>query len=316
MNMFTRLRSLARAMFLRSRWERDMNEELQFHIEERAEHLVKSGVPRREAMRRARLEFGGIEGYKETCREARGLRMVDELRCDLRYALRLLRKSPGFTAVAVLTLALGIGLNTAIFSLINAVLFHALPVNHAEELVLLRWHARHAPLRTGLHSHRSSGDCPQNRRDENPDGCSFSLPFLNMLHTEGGTLSGLGAFSSAPRLDLSGNGSATIINSAKVVSGDFFVTLGVKPAAGRTLAPSDDTPTAAPVMMLSYSYWQSAFGGTPSAVGRTVKLNGQPFTIVGVAEPKFIGLTPGDRSDLWLPLSARPSLTPRWSPTD
>jgi hypothetical protein len=201
-------------------------------------------------------------------------------------------------------------MNTAIFSLINAVLFRALPVSHPEELVLLRWHARQPAQRSALHSHSSHGDCPQHRQGENPNGCSFSLPFLNLLRSQGTVLSGLAAFSGAPRLDLSGNGAATIVNNGQLVSGDYFATLGVKAAVGRTLQPSDDTPGAAPVLVLSYSYWQSAFGGLPNAVGRTVKLNGLPFTIVGVAEPKFTGLAPGQEFNLWLPLSVRASLTP------
>ncbi|HYL93146.1 MAG TPA: ABC transporter permease [Alphaproteobacteria bacterium] len=303
-------------LFAVNRSDRELDAEMRFHLEKQIELNLAAGMSAEEARRQAMIAFGGVQQTKEAVREQRWPHFVENLLRDVRYALRMLRKSPGFTAVAVLTLALGIGANTAIFSLIDAVLFRALPANHPSELVLLRWHAHHSPQRTGLHSHASYGDCPQDRQGTNPNGCSFSLPFLNKLRLQGGVLSGLAAFAQAPELNLSGNGAATIVNNGQLVSGDYFATLGVKAAAGRTIAPSDDSPTAAPVVMLSYGYWQSAFAGSPSTVGRTIKLNGQPFTIVGVAEPGFAGLSPGSRFDFWLPLSARRNITPRWAPVD
>jgi hypothetical protein len=135
MTRWSRFRSWLQALLGRSRMENDMDKELHFHIEACAEDLVRNGVPRQEAMRRAKLEFGGVERIKEECREARGVRLLETLFRDLRYGLRALRKSPGFTAVAVLTLAVGIGANGAVFTVINGVLLKPLPYPHSEELI-------------------------------------------------------------------------------------------------------------------------------------------------------------------------------------
>ena len=211
----------------------------------------------------------------------------------------MLAKSPGFTIIAVLTLALGIGANTAIFGLIDAVMLRALPAANPSELVLLRWSARKGPE---IHGYMSSGDCPSNLRfgAANPAGCSFSEPLVRVI-SKSNAFSGVAAFANTGRLDLTGNGPATVI-TGQTVNGDFFPTLGVKAAVGRMIETSDDVPTASSVAVLNYGYWQSAFGGSRDAVGRTIQLNGVPFTIIGVAEQKFIGLTPGSDYDVWIPL--------------
>lgn len=229
---------------------------------------------------------------------------------DLRFGLKLLAKNPGFTAVTVLTLALGIGANTAIFSLINGMLLSSLPVRDAQGLVLLQWRALKAPK---IHSSRSYGDCNSQFVDVNPTACSFSQPFLKDVLSQSTVFSSVAAFSGAGQLDLSGNGPASVING-QLVSGDFFQTLGVRPFAGRTILPSDDAPGASPVAMLNYRYWQSAFGGSPSAIGRMIHLNGVAFMIVGVADPKLISIAPGNAYDVWLPFSVYPQITVGFSP--
>ncbi|HVA16094.1 MAG TPA: ABC transporter permease, partial [Candidatus Dormibacteraeota bacterium] len=230
---------------------------------------------------------------------------------DLRYGLRMLAKSPGFAAVAILTLALGIGANTAIFSLIDAVMLRSLPVKNPEQLVVLKWSARHEP---DTHEYMSSGDCADNlgfgqKSSHNPSGCSFSEPLFRRI-AETNVFSGVAAFANSGRLDLAGNGPATVING-QLVSGDFFRTMGVRAAMGRVFEPSDDTRSAAPVAVLNYGYWQSAFGGSRNAIGRTIELNNVPFTIVGVAEAQFTGITPGSNYDVWLPLSGGERIDPR-----
>ena len=230
---------------------------------------------------------------------------------DLRYGLRMLAKSPGFTAVAVLTLALGIGANTAIFSLIDAVMLRSLPVEDPSGLVVVKWSARKAPE---IHGYMSAGDCPTDLRfgQPNPSGCSLSEPMFREME-QAKVFSGVAAFANAGRLDLAGNGPASVI-SGQVVNGDFFRTLGVKAFAGRVLQPSDDSPSAASVAVLNYGYWQSAFGGARDAIGRTIQMNGIPVTIVGVAEQRFIGITPGSDYDVWLPLAVAPRINnpARW----
>ena len=227
---------------------------------------------------------------------------------DLRYGIRLLAQSPGFTAVAILTLALGIGANTAIFSLIDAVLLRSLPVENPSQLVLLKWTARHQPE---IHGYMSAGDCVDNglfsRNAANPSGCEFSEPmFREIAQTK--TFAGVAAMANAGSLNLTGNGAATTVNG-QFVSGDFFRTMGLKAAAGRLFQPSDDTAGAAPVAVLNYGYWQSAFGGSQGAIGRTIELNKIAFTIIGVAEQRFTGLAPGSEYQVWLPLASAERVT-------
>ena len=219
---------------------------------------------------------------------------------DLKYGIRMLARSPGFAAVAILTLALGIGANTAIFSLIDAVLLRSLPVENPQQLVVLKWSGRTAPE---LDGYFTGGDCAIDRRfgAANSSGCSFSEPFFRSL-AQRSDFSGVAAFANTSRLNLSGNGSATVI-SGQFATGDFFRTLGVKAVLGRVFEPSDDSPSATPVAVLNFGYWQSAFGGSRNVIGRTIELNNSPFSIIGIAEPRFIGITPGSDYDVWLPLS-------------
>jgi predicted permease len=226
---------------------------------------------------------------------------------DLGYGLRMLRKSPGFTAVAILTLAMGIGANTAIFSLIDGILMRGLPVQDAQHLVVLRWSARKAP---DIHSQSGYGDCGQGQFSRNGEsfGCSLSMPFFNdVAHVS--AFSSVAAFANAGQLDLSGNGTASVLRG-QAVSGGFFPLLGVNAAAGRLIAPSDDSVSVPPVVVLNHGYWKRQFGGSPSVIGKTVRLNNVPFTIIGVADPRFDSLSPGRVYDAWVPLSVLPQINP------
>src|SRR5215472_4896887 len=237
---------------------------------------------------------------------------------DLRYDLRMLRRSPGFTTVAILTLAMGIGANTAIFSLIDGILMRGLPVEDAQHLVVLRWSAHKAP---DIHSSSSYGDCGRGQlaRNGESSGCSLSMPFFNDVASHVGAFSGVAAFANAGQIDLSGNGTASVLRG-QAVSGGFFPLLGIRAAAGRLIAPSDDSISEQPVVVLNYGYWKRQFGGSPSAIGKTVRLNNVPFTVIGVADPRFDSLSPGRVYDVWVPLSVLPQINPHpWvktRPTD
>ena len=213
---------------------------------------------------------------------------------DIRYALRMLRKSPGFTVVAILTLALGIGANTAIFSFIDGILLRSLPVKDPQQLVVFSWSAHARPK---LKGHSDYGDCLNLSGD-----CSFSMPFFKNLRDHTNAFSGLAAFAGPLDYDFSGNGPASMAQG-QYVSGDFFSTLGVNTIVGRPLGVSDDSPSAPPAIVLSYAYWQRAFGADRSAVGRMVRLNNISTVIVGVAEPRFTNLTPGKTVDFFMPFS-------------
>jgi predicted permease len=298
-------------MLGRKRKENDFSEEIKAHIQLESERLRGQGLSEDEALASARRIFGNVARAEESFYESRRWLWWDHLRQDIRYGLRMLAKSPGFAAVAILTLALGIGANTAIFSLIDAVMLRSLPVEDPSRLVLLKWGARKPP---NVHGYTSAGDCPSNLRPgaDNPSGCSFSEPVFREI-AQANIFSGTAAFANTGRLDLTGNGSPSVING-QLVSGDFFRTLGLKAATGRLLDATDDKPAAAPVAVLNYGYWQSAFGGSRDVVGRTIELNNVPFTIIGVAEQRFSGITPGSDYDVWLPLSDAQRITDtmRW----
>ena len=302
-NIATGLRSLVR----RNKVNRELDEELSAYLEMAAVEKMKLGMSRKEALRAVRLEQGTLELTKEVVRSSSWESVVENCWRDLRFAARMLRKAPGFTAVAVLTLALGIGANTAIFSLLNAVMLKTMPVSRPEQLVILRWSAHSRPHNLGTSSY---GDClwvPTAIQS-----CSFSYPIYRAVLAHTDAFSSVLAMAGADQLDLSGNGAASIIGG-ELVSGNYFEALGVSSALGRTIQPSDDRPGAPPVIVLSYGYWQRAFGGTADAIGRTVRLNGAPFTIVGVIDPRFARLTPGKSHDLWIPLSQAASLEPTWN---
>ena len=296
--------------FRKRRLDGGLEAELHAHLDLLTEGNIQRGMTPEEARHAARREFGGLEQTKQTYRHQRGLPMLETFFQDLHYAVRMLRKSPGFTAVAVLTLALGIGGTTAIFSLIDAVMLRSLPVRDPQQLVLLEWSSHKWPK---YHQMMSYGDCGGGRGGpDNPGGCSFSRPFLNEIRSQANLFSGLAAFAQAWQLRMSGNGPASLVHG-QYVSGDFFQTLGVQPALGRTLLPADDESSSPPVAVLNYGFWQNAFAGSPGAIGRTIYLNGVAFTIVGVAEPRFGSLAPGSVYEMWIPLSQRPILTRGWN---
>ena len=224
---------------------------------------------------------------------------------DVRYALRQLRKSPGFTAVAVLTLALGIGANTAIFTLLNAVMLRSAPVHDPNTLVVLQWTARKHP--DG--DYNSFDDCAVEGRASGL-GCSFSYPAFKEIRSTK-IFEGVGAFAGPAQLTITGNGAASIARG-EFVSGDYFATLGVKAALGRTLEPADEMPSAERVAVMSYAYWSNVFGASTSLVGKTIHLNGIPFTVIGVADPHFTRLTPGKAQAIWLPLTSAEQLGIHW----
>jgi predicted permease len=308
--MFRNLIYRLRALLRRNSMESELDAELRSHIDRQAEKYVQAGMSPEDAARRARLEFGGVEQVKEECRDGWGVRFISELIQDLRYGMRQLCRNPGFTAVAVMTLALGIGANTAIFSLIDAVMLRSIPVRDPSGLVVLRWRAHHQ--RRGSIDSSSYGDRDNGEpRDASASGCTFPYPSFLTFQSEKDVFSGITAFSGPAQLVLGGNGPAKMARG-EIVSGDYFSALGVKAAVGRTLGPGDDTPSASPAVVLSYTFWQSAFGGDRSAVGRTILLNSVPFTIAGVAEQSFTNLAPGKTQDFWLTIAMSQRLNIDW----
>ena len=223
---------------------------------------------------------------------------------DVRYGLRMLRKSPGFTAVAIITLALGIGANTAIFSLINAIMLRTLPVRDPQSLVLLKWTARRPEHAQG--EYFWSG-CPSDSGTSRTS-CSFSYPMFQLIDADRQVFSGLFAFVPT-RLAVNIDGQTSMLRGL-FVSGESFSILGTHAAIGRLLGPLDDSIAASPAVVVSYRFWQKALGGNRMAVGKSILIGKTLFTIVGVASPSSLDLDPGIPRDFWLPLSSQPALAP------
>jgi predicted permease len=279
-------------MFHKERRERDFSAEMESHLQMHIDQNLRAGMTPEKARREALMKLGGIEQTKENYRERRGLPPLETFLQDVRYAFRMLRKSPGFTSVAILTLALGIGGNTAVFTVMNTVLLRALPVPHPEQLVYLRLPNEQPP---GA-SNTGNGDT------------SFSEPVFEQLRKQRDAFSDLLAY-----VPLAIGKVAVRIGEdpeeaeADEVSGNFFSGLGVAFARGRGFTLEEET-SHAPVAVLSYSYWTGRFARNPSAIGQTIYVKGLPFTIIGVTTQGFFGLEPGGSTDFWIPLQNRPEL--------
>ena len=304
MTLWSRGRSWLRAVTRRSRMESEMDAELRFHIEAFAEDLARSGVPRQEALRRARIEFGGIERAKEECREARGVRFLETLWQDIRFGLRMLRKNLGFTATAVLALALGIGVNTTVFTAFDAMALRPRPVKDPNRLVGV-----YRTTEGGKHGALSYPDYVYYRDH------SRTLADLAMwgggMHVTTSDLSVAGPGDGASVAGAIGfhlpqllQGSAQRL-SCFFVSGNYFRLLGAQPAAGRLFLPEDDQLGAARVVVLSGNFWQSQFHSNPAVVGSTIHFNRVAFTIVGVTPVDYLGTLP-NVPVVWAPVAARP----------
>jgi predicted permease len=297
-------------------WRKRSNEldkEIRHHLGMAEAERVERGVPPRDAQAGARREFGNVGLVKEVARDAWGWRWLENLAEDLRYGFRTLGKNKGFVAIAILTLALGIGANSAIFSLIDAALLRTLPVRDSGQLVLLSWEAKKEPEHLSMSSY---GDCESNFRKTNASGCSLSEPFFREVQKKDNFFASVMAFAGADRINLSGMGAATVVNRPEYVTGKYFETLGVKPALGRLIAQEDDSPTAPSVVVLSYRYWRTQFGGAADVLGKSVLLDRVPFTIIGVAEEAFDSLSPGNKLDLWIPMATGPRIETPWDNRD
>jgi putative ABC transport system permease protein len=287
-------RSLASVLLRRSRVESEMEEEFRSHIDDRANDLERSGYPRLEAQRRARIEFGGYERYKEECREVLGAQLVGSFVQDLRIGLRMLRKSPGFAAVAILTLALGIGANTAIFSFVYAALLRPLPYAQADRLMTL------SEVRPQLEAPYWDASYPD-YLDWQRQSKSFQL------------LAGFSGQSFVFRRE----GEPEMIAGAQATT-NFFSTLGVRPVLGRDFAAGEDVPSGPNIAIVSYGFWQTRLGGDPSAIGRSLRLDSRDVAIVGIL-PRDFTFAPQGTAEIWVPFhlgsfpaSSRRSL--RWMP--
>src|SRR6202522_1243688 len=285
MTLWSRLRSWLQAMLQRSRIESEMDAELRFHMEAYAEDLVRSGVPRPEAQRRARLEFGGIETAKEECRAASRANLLENLIQDLRYGMRTMLRTPGFTATAVLVLGLGIGANTAIFSVGNGVLLRPLPFDQPDRLMQV-WHTPPQKSFPGMPTFTVS---PANFLDWRKQNHSF----------QGMSAYGFG------RYTLTSSGHPEAIRMVAASAGLFSV-LHAQPLLGRGFLDGEDEPGREHEVVLSYGFWHSYFTGNPDVVGKNIQLNGQAFTVIGVMRPEFdfpISSDPDSRTQMWKPLA-------------
>jgi putative ABC transport system permease protein len=267
-------------LFRKSKQEAQLDSELRFHVEQQIADNIATGMPPAEARRRALAQFGGLETMKEETRDARGTHFLDTLLQDIRFAFRILRKTPVITAIALLSLALGIGANTAIFSLIDALMLRMLPVQNPEQLVQIKFRN---PLSAELNS-------------------SFTNPLWEQVRDHQDVFSGVFAWS-LETFDLAEGGEVNNINGI-YASGDYFNVLGVRPAAGRLLSYSDDVRNCGGVAVLSYGFWQSRYGGAQSAIGSSIRLNGYYFPIIGVAQRGFFGTDVGENMDVAIPICA------------
>ena len=277
--MLSDLRFRVRALLRRDLVEQEMEEELTFHLQHLEQKLIAQGLAPDEARRRARLAIGGVDQTREACRDARGTRYLEDLVRDVRYAWRALTRKPAFLATAVVSLALGIGANTVVFGIVDAVLLRPLDVPAADRIVAV-----------------NGGGDP-----------SHSFPNYRDIRDRNSVFEQLFAYRIAP-MALQGDGPASRAWGL-LVTGNYFESLGLVPAVGRLIAEDDDrAPGAGTCVVLSHAVWQERFGGDPTVAGRSVRINRHPYTVIGVAPPGFHGTDVFYRADVWVPMSMQPQV--------
>jgi predicted permease len=278
------LRLKFRSLFRKRTVEWELDEELQFHFEQQVAEYMAAGIPRDEAERAARRLMGGFAQIKEECRDARGLAWILDAAGDVRYALRTFGRSPGFAITAVLTLALGIGANTAVFSIADAVLLKMLPVPEPDRLFQI------------LHPHPLTLEYFE----------GFSFVTYREMQEAAGRFAGLTAESYPRRSEATIDGVAEKVRET-AVSGNYFGVLGVKTVLGRAFDPAIDGELGRhPEAIISYGYWKRRFQGDPNIIGRTVRIRDISFQVIGVSGPRFSGLQVGSMTDVWTPVIMGP----------
>jgi predicted permease len=279
-----------------ARGEREFADELEAHVQLEADEYVRRGLAPAEARRMALARSGGLEAAKDAARDQRGLPAIDQLAQDLRYAIRTLRRGPGFSLVVVAMLALGIGANTAIFSLIEAVVVRGLPVPHPEQLVAI-----------------GDPSLVNSTGEGSPHATLFSYPLYRDVRDRGGLFTGVLASGPTGRLDVLADSAGAELEHprGRFVSANYFSVLGVPALRGHVFDGSEDqTAGSAPVATISYAYWTSRFHQDASVVGRSIVVDNSRMTIIGVTPPSFTGEVVGESTDLWLPASMHDVLQP------
>lgn len=301
-SLLARLQSIFSSVFNRKSLEADMEEEIRFHLAERTDDLMRKGFSQKEALRTARLKFGGVTSHKDGMRDSLGLRWLDEITADIRYGVRVLRRSKSFAAITIGSLTLAIGASTTIFSLANAVIYAHLGVPHAEQLKLLTAVGdRHTTIRSVW---GTAFPVPAGTRYE-----TFTYPVYKQLQTQDHSLQNIFAFKENVQANVT-VGPAVQAVRLELVSGNLYQQMQVVPVLGRGIQPADDlVPGSGTVAVLSYSYWQTVFGGSPDVLGKVIKVNTTPVTVIGVNPRGFTGAQSVQNSpEIFLPLSMIPLL--------
>ena len=279
--------------------EAELQEKLQFHLDQEREDRQALGLSAERAQQEARRSLGNVASLKEQTRAAWSWTIAEQLLQDLRYALRSMRANKTFTALAMLSLALGIGANTAIFSFMDAILLRSLPVSHPESLVTLSWHTQ-KPQTRGMNRH---DDSFVDADGGGFTGGFFAYPAFELLQKQRDLFSSVFGYQGAGSLNLVVRGQADAANG-EYVSGQYFIGLGVAPAAGRLISAEDDRAGSPAVAVLSYGWSAKHFARAEDAAGQSILINNIPFTVAGVAPPEFFGADPEVSPDLYLPPQA------------
>jgi predicted permease len=282
MRWLAKFRSTVRWLLRRGRAETELDDELRYHYERETENNVRAGMPLQEAKLAAQRLIGPVSLYKEECRDARGAGWFENFIRDLRYAARMSRRTPLFTAIAIGTLALGIGANSTIFTFVESILLRPLPVPDAQRLVSLNWGGM---VNISYPNYLDFRD--RNTAFSNLAACRYNAVNVSVRARENFRVWGY------------------------EVTGNYFGMLGVKPLLGRFFGPADDDkPGAHPVVVIGHAFWRGRFAADPNVIGKAVKINGFPFTIIGVAPPSFQGTEVIVTSDYWVPMSMELQIEP------